>query len=121
VPSSDVRAVMFIGDSVTNVGDPLAALDALAVATPHDRATPVASDSPDPTGVLARVVVTGRVDASLAATLDSLTPTSGAAVVIAGEPIDVTVPRGWLSVSCPSLDDFERRWPDFVRTTGRGS
>lgn len=121
VPSSDVRAVLCIGGSVTNVADPLAALDALAMATPHDRATPVASDSPDPTAVLARVVVTGRMDASLAATLESLTPTSGAAVVIAGEPIDVTVPRGWLSVSCPSLDDFERRWPDFVRTTGRGS
>lgn len=121
VPSADVRPILCIGDSTTNAGDPLSALDALALATPHDHPTPEASDSPDPTAVLARIVLTGRVDASISSILRSLTPTSGAGVVIACEPIEVTVPRGWLSVSCPSLDDFERRWPDFVRMANRGN
>jgi len=119
LPTSDVRMMLCIGDLATKFGDPLAALDALALAAPLDHATLQPPDSPDPAAVLARVVVTGRVDGSLPSILESLTPASGAGVVIAIEPVEGAVPRGWLSVSCPSLGDFERSWSTFVRSTGR--
>jgi len=119
LPTSDVRMMLCIGDLATKFGDPLAALDALALAAPFDHATLEPPDSPDPAAVLARVVVTGRVDGSLPSILESLTPASGAGVVIAIEPVEGAVPRGWLSVSCPSLGDFERSWSTFVRSTGR--
>jgi hypothetical protein len=119
-PDTDTRVVLCMDDVSTRVDSATVGLDLLAMAHARPTATLTAADSPDPTAVLARVVITGRVDAHLCASLASITPTHGAAVVIACDTIDVALPRDWMSMVCPSLDDFARRWPDFVRPTGRG-
>ena len=119
-PVRDVRVVMCFGGSDRNIDDTLLGLDSLALATTHDRPDSGVPDSPDPVALLARVVVTGRVDSSFSSFLQRITPANGVALMISTEPIDVPLPRGWQSLVCPTLDDFERRWPDFVRDAGRG-
>jgi len=119
-PDADARVVLCVGDAITRIDAATVGLDLLASASTHPQPTLTAPDSPDPTAVLARVVITGRVDAELCASLESVTPTNGAAVVIACDTIDAALPREWMSMVCPTLDDFARRWPDFVRPAGRG-
>jgi uncharacterized protein (DUF58 family) len=119
-PDADTRVVLCVGDSVTRIDAATVGLDLLASAGTDPHPTFSTPDSPDPTAVLARIVVTGRVDADLRASLESVTPTNGAAVVIACDSVDTALPRDWMSMMCPTLGDFARRWPDFVRPSGRG-
>jgi uncharacterized protein (DUF58 family) len=119
-PDAEARVMLCVGDAVTRVDATTSGLDLLASAGTQTRATLAAPDSPDPAAILARVVVAGRVDTALCASLESITPTNGAAVVIACDSIDDSPPREWMSIVCPTLDEFARRWPDFVRLAGRG-
>lgn len=120
-PAGDVRVMLCVDDANSRVEDPMVGLDLLATAEPNSGSSLVVPDSPDPTALLARVVITGRVDEDLRASLEATTPRHGAAVVVSCEPSEVVLPREWMSLVCPTLDEFARRWPDFVRPNGRGA
>lgn len=99
----------------------VAGLDLLALAQPKNfdgRSSITLVDSPDPTTVLARIVVTGRGDRSLMEILSGF-PTTGCAGVVIGSPMNEhPTPPGWMNLACADLFEFERDWPRFVRPAG---
>lgn len=118
-PSSDTRVELCMDGATTRIESAVIALDRLALATTRPDARLEAPDSPDPTAALARVVVTGHVDQNLRGLLTSMTPSHGAALVVACGGIGAELPTGWMSLECANLDDFARRWSEFVRSAGR--
>lgn len=101
--------------------DQSSALDQLALVGPGSANACVAVDPRDPTAVVARVVITGRVDASFTAQLDGLRPRPGVGLVIATADSVEPVPSPWLTTECVSLSTFADVWSRFVRPRRRGS
>lgn len=114
-------ATRLVVDRHSGGADPTSALDQLALVGPGSGGAFAAIDPRDPTAVIARVVITGRVDAALTARLDGLRPRPGVGLVITTADSVEPVPAPWLTAECASLSTFADVWSRFVRPRRRGS
>ncbi|MFZ9541052.1 MAG: hypothetical protein ACO292_07930, partial [Ilumatobacteraceae bacterium] len=111
------RTMLCLGGAVIEDTSPNIGLDRLALADidrESNRTSIVPIDSPDPSSVLARIVITGWSDRALMESLARF-PTRGCAgVLITCRPCELMTPLGWTKLSCPDIAAFARSWPRFV-------
>jgi hypothetical protein len=114
----NARVMLCIGRSVIDDSDRNVGLDRLALAEIDDHSdggTIAPVDSPDPSAVMARIVVTGHGDRGLTDVLAGF-PTRGCAnLLITCRPSDSGTPAGWMNLTCHDHAEFDRSWSRFVR------
>ncbi len=111
------RTMLCFGGTVIDDTNPNIGLDRLALAELDDGSdgssiTPI--DTPDPSAVVARIVVTGWSDRTLMASLTHFPARGSAGVLITCRPCELMTPPGWTKLSCPDIAAFARSWPRFV-------